>query len=266
MPRQLPRMLMAELRKLLSRGVGQVGLIVAVLIAAAAVGALYVWREAQGGVTVNGQPGASFVRFEVATGLDWSLRARNFFVMPLILLTLTAQSLAGEWQERTLRSLVLRPVPRWSVLAAKAGALWSWSFLTIALTYATALGASALLFEQTLPISGVSIGFLATSLSDLGLICIGLLVGTALQSVPAVIVATLLFLMADRALALALSGATLVGVQGASAVHELLPGTALGAWSGYAEGWSESAFFGLALLLIFTSALTLWRFQRADVP
>lgn len=266
MPKQLPRMALAELRKLLSRGLAQLGFVVALLLGAFAVVALNVVLEAQGGITINRSPAGDLIQPDVATALHWALTARNFVFMPPVLLTLTAMCLAGEWQDRTLRPLVLRPVPRWSVIVAKVAALWSWSFLTLCLTYGAAFLGGLAVLPHELPVEPVTWGFLATALADLGLILIGLLVGTALQSVPAVIVATLLFLLADRALWLALQGAQLFGYVSAARLAELLPGTALGAWRGYDSAWNPEAFVALAALLILTGVVTLWRFERADVP
>lgn len=265
-PAQLPHMIAAELRKILTRGTGQLGLVVAVLVGIAPVVLLNLIRDAQGGMTVNNTPMSQMLAFEVYTALSWALTGRNFFVMPLILLTLTAQLVAGEWGDRTLRALVLRPVPRWSVLFAKLSALTIYAGLTLLLTASVAALGGLATLERTADINPAVLGFAATWLTDLGLICIGILVSTIVPSVSGVIVGTILFLMADMALRLLLKGAAFFGLGWAEVAGSFLPGTSLAAWEGYAGGWDTRAFAGLVLLVVTCALLGGLRFERRDIP
>lgn len=266
LPPWFPRMVAAELRKIISRGVGQLGLGIAALVAVAPVLVLYMIRDAQGDVTVNQNPMSQMLAFEVMTGLSWSLKARNFFVMPLILLTVTAQLLAGEWSDRTLRTLVLRPVPRWSVLGAKFSAALIYAGFTLLITYGTALALSLSLFTRELDIVPVSLAFAATLITDAGLICLGLLMSTIIRSVAGVIVGTILLLMGDFAIRMGLKAASMFGQTWSAQVEALMPGTGLSAWEGFSTGWDPLAFAGLGVLIAVAGGLALVRFERADVP
>ena len=103
-------------------------------------------------------------------------------------------------------------------------------------------------------------------LTDAGLIAFGLLVCTFLRSVPMVIVGTIIFLMGEMALRLALRGAAAFGMNEAVEIVRFMPGTALGAWAGYQEGWDPAAFAGLAAMTLGCGVIAMWRFTRADIP
>ena len=259
-----PGMVRAELHKVLSRASGRAGLAVAALVAIGA--ALALWKAS--GMTeasINGQLMADIVAPEAGRALRWALAARNFFVLPLILLMVTAQLLAGELADRTLRALLVRPVARSAVLAAKACAAAIYSALTLLITGAVAAAAGVLLFRTEEPLGPVLLGYAASFLSDLGLIAIGLMLSVLMRSVVGVVVGTALFLMGDAAIRGALKLAGALGAEGASRLEVFLPGSALAAWQGYDGGWEPQAFIGLALLIFGCAALSWLRFERADV-
>ncbi len=259
-----PGMVRAELRKVLSRASGQAGLAVAALVAVGAVLAL--WKTA--GMTeasVNGQLMADIAAPELGRALRWALAARNFFVLPLILLMVTAQLMAGELSDRTLRALLVRPVARSAVLAAKACAAAIYAMLTLLITGAVAAAAGVLLFRVEEPLGPVLLGYAVSFFSDLGLIAVGLLLSVLMRSVVGVVVGTVLFLMGDAAMRGVLKLAGVLGIEGAARLEVFLPGSALAAWQGYDGGWEPRAFVGLALLIIGCAVLAWLRFERADV-
>ncbi|MDP6935110.1 MAG: hypothetical protein QGG40_19465, partial [Myxococcota bacterium] len=110
------------------------------------------------------------------------------------------------------------------------------------------------------------LGYLASGASDLGLLCIGLLVGCFVGSAGTVVVGTVLVLIADAAVRAALSLMGVLGVEGAGEFAGLLPGAALACWEGWEEGWEEGRFVGLALLVGVSLGSALWRFDRMDIP
>lgn len=266
MPAQWPRMVLAELRKIFTRGSGQAGLIVALLVGVVPVLVLLALQDGRASVDTNGQSAQSLISYEVATALGWALRARNFFILPLILLMVIAQLLAGEWAERNLRALLLRPVPRWSVLAAKLAAAQLYAALTLVITYIAAMAVAAPFLGWTDPITRVSLGYLASGLSDLGLLSIGLFVSTIYPSVPGVIVGTVLLLVADLAARGGMKVAGAFGATWADPIAAWLPGTALAAWEGHSSAWDPRAFASLVALIALFSLAAGLRFQKSDVP
>lgn len=260
-----PTMVAAELRKVLSRASGQAGLAVAALVA---VGAVIALRQAldMTDASVNGQMVADIVAPEADRALRWALGARNFFVLPLILLMVTAQLMAGELADRTLRAALVRPVSRGAVLAAKAAAAAIYSAMTLLITGGIAAALGAALFQVEDPLGPVVMGYGVSFLSDLGLIAVGLLLSVLMRSVVGVVVGTALFLMGDMAIRGALKLAGIFGAEGAGRLEPFLPGNALAAWEGYdGAAWDPQAFIGLAVLILGCAALAWLRFERADV-
>ena len=254
----------AELYKIVSRTSGRVGLAVAGLVSVVSVLALHQASRVQG-ASVNEQPLADVMSFDGYTALAWSLMGRNFFVLPLILLMVTAQLLAGEWAERTLRSALVRPVARAEILAAKFGALAIYSALTLLLTAGLTAAAAGALFGITEPMGPVIAGFAASWICDLGLIALGLALSVSLRSVVGVVVGAALFLMGDMALRALLRLLDMMNVVDAERWIPFFPGNALDAWNGYQGDWSPEAFAGLAALIAVSLVIGLLVFQRSDV-
>lgn len=274
-PRNFLRMVGAELRKVLSRSSGLLGLGVAVLVGVLPV--LLVWAFTRqldlrlGGDAANpmAQQVSGWLNPDLGLALGAVLTARNFFVLPLILLMVVAQLVAGEWGDRTLGALLVRPVPRWSVLWAKIAAVALYAALTLALTLLAALGlglSTLGLPEDTARLGQVLVGFGATLLSDLGLIAIGVLVSTASRSVVGVVVGTTLTLFIELVLRGILRGWAALGLGDTEALTALMPGRALAVWEGWSGGWDGRGFVGLALLFAACAGLATWRFGRQDVP
>lgn len=271
-PAHFGAMVMAEGRAIYGRPSAKLAVVVA-LLCGVVVAAAFQWLFSRSGMEgvdaqINGNPISQMVEFSAGATAGWALRLRNFLVLPLVLLLATAASLAGELGDQTLREVLVRPVPRWSVLAAKTIVLASLAAVTLVLTLLPSLGAGAAFFGTDGPTSvqDVLLGYAASGLSDLGLIAIGLLVSTFVRSVGGVVVATMLFLMGDMAVRGVLQGMQWMGVEGAATVQRAMPGNALSCWEGFTGSWDAPAFVGMGVLLIVGYGLTWWRFQRMDVP
>lgn len=266
-------MVRAEGRAIYGRASARLALVVGLLCGVAVLLA-FQWMFQNAGMgevdaKINGNPISQMVEFSGGAVAGWALKVRNFFVLPLVLLLATAATLAGELGDQTLREVLVRPVPRWSVLAAKLLVLTSLAALTLLLTLAPALGGGLALFgaEGPTTVENVLLGYAASLLSDLGLISLALLASTFVRSVGGVVVAMMLFLMGDMAVRAVLQGMTWLGAEQAEAVQRAMPGNALSCWEGFAgASWDPAAFAGMAVVLLVGIGGTMWRFQRMDVP
>jgi ABC-type transport system involved in multi-copper enzyme maturation permease subunit len=266
-PRHFHKMFLAELKKTLLRGSGIGSLLIAAAVGLLAVGGMgladYLGQEA----AVNGLPLDQIIEFSGATTAGWALRARNFFLLPLLLLWATGASFAGELKERTLRELLARPVPRWSVLLAKLLALSVLSALTLVVTAVLSGGLGALLFGIEGEWGPLALGYLASWPSDLGLLSMGILAALLLRNVAGVVVVVVLYLALDMVARVLLS---LIGklpsLELAADIARFLPGEALAAWEGYLDGWQAMSWAGLAVLIALCLGGATLRLMRMDVP
>jgi ABC-type transport system involved in multi-copper enzyme maturation permease subunit len=191
------------------------------------------------------------------------LKARNFFVLPLFLVMVSAQLVAEERANFTLRALLSLPNARWKVLLAKYTALLTLAAISIAgslgiggpLCFVFVEGPRELVAWQ-----GVALGWVASLPSDAGLIALTLLVSTFSSSVAGVLVGVILGLMADLALQGLLKIAGMLNLFPTEQLLAVLPGRALAAWEGYADGWDPWAFLGLGLLTLGCLAVATFRF------
>ena len=268
MPPQFLSMLRVETRAVVTRAAGLAALAVAVVVPVlllAGLAALKFKLEAAGDAQQN-QMLAQYFQGTAADAAGLALRARNFFVLPMFLLLATGGTLAGELADHTLRELLVRPVPRWSVVVAKFGALMALSLATLVLTGVPAVLGSLLLFPEPGALTDLALGFAASALSDAGLIALGLLVGTIVRGTGGVVVAVVFGLMIDVAARGVMFVLAKVGFPQLDAVRELLPGSALAAWEGWTDGFQTQPFVGLGLLLVVGLGGAILRLQRMDVP
>ena len=271
-PAHFMAMVGAEARAIYGRFSAKLAMIIA-LLCGVLVALAFRWIHERAGMgevdaQINGNPISQMLEFSAGSVGGWALRIRNFLILPMVLLLATAASFAGEIGDQTLREVLVRPVPRWSVILAKTLVLTSLAALTLVLTAVPALGMGAAFLgtEGPTPISGVALGFLASLLSDLGLIALGLLASTFVRSVGGVVVAMILFLLGDMALRAALQGMAWLGASWAETVGQAMPGNALACWEGFTGGWDPWSFAGMGVLLLVGFGGTLLRFQRMDVP
>lgn len=266
MPKQLPLMIMAELRKVLSRPSGWAGPILSVVLPSIVVLGCLIVADKQEAMQAENPLVAAMINIEPFTAVAWSLKARNFFIMPMVLLLVTAQLFAGERANKTLRSLLVRPVPRWSVMAAKFSAVTLYAGACLVITYAMAIVPAVLLFEGETELGPVSLGYLACWLSDAAFIAIAALVCTFTTSVAWAVVGTVIVMMGELAARGALEAIEFFGVDWAGTVIAFMPGNALEAWGGFDEEWSIPGFSVLVGMLVVLGGAALARFQRTDVP
>jgi len=129
--KQLPDMVLAELVKIRRRGFGTVAVVVAAvhgaLVLAAMVGlrALARWQA----------PASERNTLDLFDGLqvgEWTLFTLCLPVMTVVVLAVVAELFAGEYAQRTYSLLLIRPVPRWQVFAAKFIAVYGFVILLFA--------------------------------------------------------------------------------------------------------------------------------------
>lgn len=270
-PRQFPRMVLAETRKVFTSGSAIAAITIAVLVAIGAVFGVWQWGHMRDSfsASVNGQETVSNFTSSGEYVAGWALWARNFFLLPLFLLLATAGSVAGELGERTLRELVVRPVPRWSILAAKLLALCALSIVTLVVTLTLSLGLGAAFFGLDTAggaLSSLLLGYAASFLSDVGLISLTMLASMLVSSVGGVVVAMLLLLILDFGLGLLLKLLGAVGVEEAALVVPYTLGNALGCWIGSEKGWDPVQFGALGVYVVVSAVFAVARFHRMDVP
>jgi ABC-type transport system involved in multi-copper enzyme maturation permease subunit len=272
-PAHFVRLVLAEARKVFTRGSGIAAMIVAVaaaVLVVVGIKAIHDWGVGQG-ANINGMSPAELLSTSGPAVAGWALQVRNFFVLPLFLLLSAAGAFAGEHKDRTLRELLVRPVPRWSVLAAKLVALSKLSAVTLLLTMGPAMGLGVILFGAT-PVPGepgmgqVALGYAASFLSDVGLLAVAMLVSLFVGSVGGVVVAMTLMLMADLALRGVLNLASTLGAESAASLLPWTLGNALGCWEGWKDGWEPARFVALATVVVISCGLGVARFGRMDVP
>ena len=271
MPSQFLAMVRAELRAVFTRGAGYAVLGMGLVVGLLAVAFLEFLKQRFGAddaatTAQAGQMVKQFTQFTAGDAAGKALWARNFFILPMFLLLVTGGSLAGELSDHTLRELLVRPVPRWSVLLAKFLALLGLSAASLVASLLPSLLGGFVLFQSAGPVGDVALGYLASWLSDAGLIAIGLLASTLVRSAGGVVVSVILFLMADLAARGLLSVLGMAGVTGLDQVKGLLPGAALAAWQGWSGDWAWQPFAGLGVLIAVGFGGALLRLQRMDVP
>ncbi len=261
----------AECRKLATRGSARLGLVLSVAIPMVTVilaQGVESFQQEQLGAAANQGAMSIGISIDAAAGLGWSLKARNFFILPLILLWISAQSLGGEVKDGTLRPVLLRPVSRIQVLLGRALALSLYAGVTLALTalVALALGIPVLTLDTDGDLTRVFLGYFAAWGSDIALIGLGLAVSSFVPATAGTVVATALLLLIDGLARAGLSGAAMFGAQGTDAIARFLPGSALAAWEGFATAWDPVAFAGLVIWGVAAFGVAGWRLSRMDVP
>lgn len=192
----LGQLVLAETLKLQSRTSARAGWLLL-----AVIGALPpLLLSALGGADVTSNGSAVQLDLSAANGVRWALVARNFYIAQTFLLLLGAQSLAGEYQARTLREDLLRPVPRWAVLLAKWGALSVWSAIALALQWVVAVVVSVVVLssEGDTTWKAVFLGHLTSWLCDTGFAAAVLLASAATRTATGTIATVFLFVALDK--------------------------------------------------------------------
>jgi hypothetical protein len=263
----LSRMIAAETRTVFSRPSARAALALALLVGFTAIGATGALRDLAASNAAG--PEALANLSGVGAG-GWALQARNFFVLPLLLVLSAAASVAGELSDHTMRELAGRPVPRWSILLVKLASLACLSALTLVLTALPALGLGVAMFgaaaEAAPGLLDVVGGYLATFLSDVGLLLLAMLLSLFVRSVGGVVVTLTLLLLADLGLRGLLALASSFGAREADALRPWTLGNALGCWEGWSGGYDPQRFLALAVFSVVAAAASVARFRSMDVP
>lgn len=274
-PAHLPKMMLAELTAVFRRGSGMAAVGVAVAVGMVVAGGMYGIAGYMESAQVNGLPVSSMVDSSMRGVAGWALKGRNLFVLPMLLVLATASTVSGELGDQTLREILVRPVPRWSVVFSKLFSLWTLSAVTLLATLVPALvlGATAFgtegMFEAEANLDQLLLGYAASWLSDIGLIVLAFAVSSFLRSVGGVVVIVVLFLMVDTAARGVLAGVgALANMPSASNLAEMLPGAALACWEGWnaTGGFEWQPFAGLGALVVLGLGVTMVRWTRMDVP
>lgn len=266
MPLHMLAMIRTEIRAVFGRTSGKAALALSVLIPVLVAVVLAWFEQKTVDARFNGMPISQLADLTIRGSAGYALMVRNMVVLPLLLVLASAATVAGERRDNTLREVLVRAVPRWSVVLAKVTALFGLSAASLALTLALGLGLGAGLFDTSSPISGVILGFLACLGTDLGLICLAMLAASFVRSVGGVVVLMVLLMMVDIAARGILTLAGNFGMEDAAAMAAYFPGAALDAWEGWKEGFEPQQFAGLVALVLGAFGLTCARFQRMDVP
>ncbi len=276
-PAHFPKMVFAELTAVFGRASGKVALAVSVLAGTCVVVAGWYFQGLAVEMEAGGMPVKSAVDLSTRGVLSLALWLRNFFVLPMLLILATGSAFAAERGDNTLREVFVRPVPRWSVIAAKVLALMSLSGLTLVGTALPAFLGGGLLFgfgqdpdaivlSTDFTAADVMLGYLASWASDLGLIFLVILASAFSARVAGVVVGVIGFLMVDMGARGLLGLMNTFGVDWAGPVGKVLPGAALASWEGYKAGWVWENLAGLSALIVVSAGISFWRYGRMDVP
>jgi ABC-type transport system involved in multi-copper enzyme maturation permease subunit len=269
MPPQFRAMIQAELQAVFRRGSGKAALVASVLVGLVIVFGFHQVAIRAGADSAN--QARDLFDSSARGALGGALRLRNFFIIPLFLVLAVGASVSEEMHDNTLREVLIRPVNRVSVLAAKLIALCSLSAATLALTFGTTLLLGAPLLGMAEAIDAIALGYLASFGSDVGLICMALVPAVLLRGSGPVVLAVVLFLIADFTLRYAFKAigpiADKFGQQDLAGLDEIaayFPGEALACWEGWKDGFEGAQFAGLGAIIVICIAGATARFLRRD--
>ena len=274
-PAQLPAMIVAEVRKIWTGVSAPLAVLLSVL-----VGALVAWGVSRianmepGSVQLQSGAGPSqslsdLIQTDVVVVAGWALRFRSAYLLPPLLAFIAASSVAGELSDRTLRELLVRPVPRWSVLLAKYVALSSVVVATLIGTALPAFGLGQLMVGPALVSSELQnclIAYVASGVCDLAVLSIVVLASLLLRSVGGVVVVLVLLFGFDLGVRGVLLLLAQLGVDWAGPASSWTLGNALLAWETWVGGqWDPARFVALAVVWGLTSAASAMYFSKMDV-
>ncbi len=280
----LPNLVRAELLKLLSRMSAKVGLLLSLCIGLG----LPLWWVLlmNSGIQVNYEDSATVFAVSPNDTLVYALYVRSFPVcIRAFLVILGAQMLAGEFRAKTLREDLLRPVPRWSVLAAKFAALLVWDAVSLLVTFGAATLIGVLAFGTDGPWLATILAYSLAWVCDAGVIAVVFAIGVLTRSTVGTIASLIVFFVLDKMLGWAmLTGSVIAAGVGippriAALLNQwsALPSAAFGSWSwilpetegvlssipgpDYVVSWSAAVLIWAAATLF----AGIWM-HRIDVP
>jgi ABC-type transport system involved in multi-copper enzyme maturation permease subunit len=266
-----------EIRKLFSRLPAKVGLVMALLIGIG-IPTLRGAYELLGVYIVTSHGGTAVGTVDPAWLMYLTLFMRNLFVMRVVLIVLVSLLFAGEFQGRTLREDLLRPVTRTSVLVAKWAALVVYCGVNLGLTLIPGSIIAVIGYGTHGDWADTTLRFAATFLADSGFCALALLIAVASRSVPGTIAGMFLFYVTDLVVGAGLSlvaafpklpmqeqlRSVLLGVK------PFMPSSAFAAWNGGAlwsdQSWTWQSFTSLAVITLLSLVMADQIFRRMDVP
>ena len=265
----------AETSKLFSRTSARLGLVLMAILGV--LGPVGLKGCMSSGATINGAPMLPEAEQHATRAIQISLFMHNFFFAHVLLTVIGAVALAGEFQSRTLREDLLRPIPRWSVLYAKWAAMCTWAAMSTVLTLVISAIPALIIFGVSAPDwSETALGYLATIVCDCGFCTLVLLASVATRSVVGTLGGVFLFVVLDTFLGWTLDIADKISTlaQGVlpdqyrfvQIIEPWLPSSAYGAASHYATGLVWQNFASLGLLTFGCMALAHLVLSRIDVP
>ncbi|MBX2803427.1 MAG: ABC transporter permease [Myxococcales bacterium] len=276
----LAQIVLAESIKLQSRTSARLGWVMFVLLGIGVPVMLGLLGTAP--VEVNGN--AVGIDTSPANGVRWSLMVRNFYIAQAFVLLLASVSFAGEFQARSLREDLVRPVPRWALLLAKWGAVGVWAAAGLVVQWLVAVLVSFLALSGTgeAAWSDVFLGFLSTWITDMGFAAVVFAVATLTRTVAGTITSVFLFLVLERVVSWSLTiGKGLrdsltpdlteqipAAIDWMLAAGPYLPSNGWAVWSELANGVDPSWQAWLVLVLTTTIGIVVAerRFAATDVP
>jgi ABC-type transport system involved in multi-copper enzyme maturation permease subunit len=266
----------AEIRKLFSRLPAKVGLVLALLVGIGIPALRGGWQLF--GIYVVKASASDVGAVDPASLMYVTLFMRNLFLMRVILIVLGSLLFAGEFQSRTLREDLLRPVTRTSVLLAKWAALVAYCFVNLGLTLIPGSLIAVIGYGTGGDWADTTLRYGSTFLADAGFCALVLLVAVASRSVPGTIAGMFLFYLTDLAVG---AGLSIVASFPSIPMQEQLRGALLGAkpfmpsaafaaWNGGAlwssESWTWQSFTSLAVITLLSLLIADQVFKRMDVP
>lgn len=276
-----PLLVRAEIQKLLSRASTRMGLVLSAAIGTL-MPAFVAWLV--GGVSVNGGQPGSALPDTAAVWMEMALFTRNLFPLPAMVVVLGAVSFAGEYQARTLREDLLRPVSRSLVLLAKWIALCVFVVLSVLVTAATSAAFGVVMCGTGGEWRPVLLSFAGTIPTECGFAVLVLTVSVLTRSVVGTVAGTMLFMVANGVVGGALGALEALRranpfgtefewpawVDIAILLRPWLPPWPYLAWLRFRPGMEElvpvSSWFALVLISVVLGGIAAWRFERTDVP
>ena len=267
-PSHFPLMIMAETRKVFTRGSGYFVLGLSFVVGLLTF--LMMWRisSGQSQISINnqqaGQLAASWTAIDVA---GWALFMRNLFILPVSLVLATAASVAGEFGDRTMRELLVRPVSRMSVLLAKLISLEILSVVSLAITLSVSfLGGLAIgVPSDATKVLELSTGYLASAATDFEWIALAVVLAVFLQSTGGVVVGMVVGLGLDLLLMGFLKVVSLMGLEQASELIKFTVWNGLFAWTGWEWGWEGLRMASVLIVTGVALVVGIGRFSQQDV-
>jgi ABC-type transport system involved in multi-copper enzyme maturation permease subunit len=198
--------------------------------------------------------------------------------MRAFVLVLVALSFAGEYQARTIREDLVRPVPRWTVPISKWLAVGTWSLASLVVTLVFGGLLSVIVFGTGGDWGQILLGYGTAVLADLGFASLALFIAVASRSVAGTVAGVLAYIVLDWVIGKVLWIVSVIAsafpvelgtvLERAILLQPFLPSSAFGAWEGFyaSVDWDWRNFASLGVITLVCMVLSERLFHRLDVP